>query len=994
MNYDFANLLGAPYRGGNLLLHGPELLSPVGNRVSQINLAHSTSQTLPFENLKQTRTLCLSPDGSLLLAIDADGRALVVHRGRRVLLHHVSFKAPVRAAGFSPDGAYVAVGVGKLLQVWHTPSTAKSMAPMRLHRTYGGCHDDITALDWSPCGGFIAVASKDLTARVFSLNPIPGYVPPILAGHKDRLVGLYFTSDATQSAAALAGLPPAHLYTVSADGALLGWHHNRGPEAAAAAAAAAARAAASGEEGGEESEDAAASEEQEEEEAQPEAPPLARGLWEVASKHYFMQRGAKLSCCAFHRPTGVLVAGFSHGVFEMLQLPEAASIHTLSVGRERLTAAAFSAAGDWVALGCAALGQLLVWEWRSETYVLKQQGHYFDVSAAAYSPDGALLATGADDAKVKVFQLSSGFCYVTFTDHTAPVTAVRFLPSGHAVLSASLDGTVRAFDLVRYRNFRTLTTPQPAQFLSLAVDPGGEIACAGTLDGFQVCVWSVKTGRLLDVLAGHEGPVCGLAFSPSQPILASCSWDKTVRLWDVYDGAGCVDTLQHSHDVLAIAYRPDGKQLAAATLDGSVYFWDAQEGELQGTIEGRRDVRGGAITGDKRSAANAAAGAAFTSLTFSADGSLLFAGGNSKYVCVYDVAERLLLRKFQVTHNRSLDGVLDQASSRGLTDAGPLQLIDHDDADDEDMLLPPNGGAGATSDARGAGGGLAVGAAAAAKRRPAARVRALALSPTGQSWAAATTEGVLLYALDTGAAFDPTDLSESLTPAAFAAALAGRAYVRALLIALRLGDEGLLKHGLLSVPLPQARVPTVARALPAVYLEPLLRALAACLAESPHLEFLLHWLQAVTIAHGAALQRRGGPGPAAGGGGAAVGLPVLRALQQALARVHADLAGAAESNAYTLDYLVAASKAHAEAEAAAGGGGTARRDEEEGEEEEFGGSGEAAAAARGEGRRAAGGGGGEARGGEARAAKGGGQRRAGAGGKRKQAARGSGDGDD
>jgi periodic tryptophan protein 2 len=37
MNYQFANLLGAPYRGGNLLLHGPELLSPVGNRVSQVS---------------------------------------------------------------------------------------------------------------------------------------------------------------------------------------------------------------------------------------------------------------------------------------------------------------------------------------------------------------------------------------------------------------------------------------------------------------------------------------------------------------------------------------------------------------------------------------------------------------------------------------------------------------------------------------------------------------------------------------------------------------------------------------------------------------------------------------------------------------------------------------------------------------------------------------------------------------------------------------------
>jgi WD40 repeat protein len=58
---------------------------------------------------------------------------------------------------------------------------------------------------------------------------------------------------------------------------------------------------------------------------------------------------------------------------------------------------------------------------------------------------------GADDAKVKLYQLSSGFCYVTFSEHSAPVTALAFLPTGAAVVSASLDGTVRAFDLLRYR---------------------------------------------------------------------------------------------------------------------------------------------------------------------------------------------------------------------------------------------------------------------------------------------------------------------------------------------------------------------------------------------------------------------------------------------------------------------------------------------------------------------------------------------------------------
>lgn len=76
---------------------------------------------------------------------------------------------------------------------------------MQLHRTYGGCHDDITSIDWSADGLFMAVASKDLTAHVFSLHPIEGYSPPTLTGHKDGLIGVYFTHEATQTATQLAG---------------------------------------------------------------------------------------------------------------------------------------------------------------------------------------------------------------------------------------------------------------------------------------------------------------------------------------------------------------------------------------------------------------------------------------------------------------------------------------------------------------------------------------------------------------------------------------------------------------------------------------------------------------------------------------------------------------------------------------------------------------------------------------------------------------------
>lgn len=51
------------------------------------------------------------------------------------------------------------------MQVWQTPEFGKSMTPMHLHRTYGQCHADVTALDWSEDSQWLAAVSKDLAAR-------------------------------------------------------------------------------------------------------------------------------------------------------------------------------------------------------------------------------------------------------------------------------------------------------------------------------------------------------------------------------------------------------------------------------------------------------------------------------------------------------------------------------------------------------------------------------------------------------------------------------------------------------------------------------------------------------------------------------------------------------------------------------------------------------------------------------------------------------------
>lgn len=54
------------------------------------------------------------------------------------------------------------------------------------------------------------------------------------------------------------------------------------------------------------------------------------------------------------------------------------------------------------------------------------------------------------DWQVKLWNMMSGFCFVTFNEHSSAVTDVIFTPNSQVVLSCSLDGTVRAFDLNRY----------------------------------------------------------------------------------------------------------------------------------------------------------------------------------------------------------------------------------------------------------------------------------------------------------------------------------------------------------------------------------------------------------------------------------------------------------------------------------------------------------------------------------------------------------------
>jgi periodic tryptophan protein 2 len=337
---------------------------------------------------------------------------LLVNLHTHVVLHHFSFKGPVTALKFSPDGTLFAAGVGKLLQIWRTPGFRKEFAPFQLISTLAGCHDSITCLGWSSDSRWIVAGSKDLSTKLFSVYRAPDQHAVTLSGHRDVLVGVFFAKP-------LVSAHDVGLYTLSRDGALFDWRyfpnadllqadenkdHTRGGRKRRMQTEKDdmdlddQKQHKDGEQMQKEEEDMGAGRWQKTETN------LITGHWRQSKKNFFMQ-SAKLASCDYHMGLGLLVAGFSSGVFGLYQLPDFTCIHMLSISTERITTSVFNSTGNLLAFGCANLGQLLVWEWRTETQILKQQGHFFDVNCVAFSPDSQYLASGADDNKLKVYSL-------------------------------------------------------------------------------------------------------------------------------------------------------------------------------------------------------------------------------------------------------------------------------------------------------------------------------------------------------------------------------------------------------------------------------------------------------------------------------------------------------------------------------------------------------------------------------------------------------------
>ncbi|XP_021930925.1 periodic tryptophan protein 2 homolog isoform X2 [Zootermopsis nevadensis] len=792
----------------------------------------------------------------------------------RRVIHKYRFRRPVSCLRFSPDSKHFAACKDNNVFVFKAPGLySGEFNPFIMERVFHGSFDETTCMDWSSDSRVLAVGSKDMTTKLYSLEKLANFKTYSLGSHTDSVVACFFEKGSLD------------LTTVSRNGQVCVWECSIDIDLLRPWEPPAKK---TREETHSDSEDdvdtSRAEDSRAVEEVTADPTNSDKLFYKRVARHYLCdlvreQRDVKLTSAAYHKETHILITGFSNGSFFVHELPEVNHIHSLSISDQQISSIALNSTGDWIALGCIGLGQLLVWEWQSETYVMKQQGHFNNMTCFAYSPDGQYIVTGGEDGKVKLWNTSTGFCFVTFHEHTSSISGVQFSRNRKFIISASLDGTVRAYDMTRYRNFRTFTSPRPVQFACVALDSTGEFVAAGGHDVFEIYLWSIKIGRLLEILTGHEGPVVSVAFSPTpaSTALASVSWDKTLKLWNAVESGSSHETIQLTADGLCVTYRPNGEEVAVSTLDGQITFFHCKTSQEIGSIEGRNDLGSGRSDTDLITAKKSLQGKAFTSLCYTADGTCILAGGQSKNVCIYNAREALLLKKFEITQNRSFDAVDDFINRRKMTEFGNMALVEEREEGGNVAIRLP---------------GVRSGDMAARAFKPEVRVSCLQFSPTGQAWAAATTEGLLIYSLDKGMVFDPFQLEQDITPNSIRKSLQEEDWAKALMMSLKLNEHDLIQEVVESIR--PVDVELTVRSLPEVYMERTLKFVASSLESTRHVEFYLIWIQHMLTAYGPTFQVHLKQAQV---------MPILLTLQKNLTKKYEELAKICDFNKYTLQYI-------------------------------------------------------------------------------------------
>jgi Prp8 binding protein len=184
-------------------------------------------------------------------------------------------------------------------------------------------------------------------------------------------------------------------------------------------------------------------------------------------------------------------------------------------------------------------GTVKVWDRRTRGEVMTFESTYQVLSCCFNASSDAVFSGGIDNT-IKMWDIRKQEVSLRLDGHLDSPTGLELSQDGAYLASNSMDSTIRIWDIRPYFNGvdRCIKLLQGHQhnfeknLLRVAWSPDGKRISCGSADK-HVYIWDVVTRKILYRLPGHLGSVNEVDFHPMEPIIASCSSDKTVFLGEI-----------------------------------------------------------------------------------------------------------------------------------------------------------------------------------------------------------------------------------------------------------------------------------------------------------------------------------------------------------------------------------------------------------------------------------------------------------------------------